>query len=187
MANQVYLFRHGETEWSKTGQHTGRTDLPLTDDGRRRAVELGARIWGHPFALVLTSPLSRAVETCRLAAPEGPVEVCEDLREWDYGESEGRTTAQIRQERPGWLLWRDGVKGGETIEQVAARADRVIARARAANGDVALFAHGHILRILTARWIELPGTAGQRFALAPATLSILGWEHEYSVVQRWNG
>ena len=184
--HEIVLVRHGETEWTKTGQHTGKTDVPLTDEGRREAEALGARLRGQRFALILTSPLSRAAETCRLAAPQGPVETSPDLVEWDYGDYEARTTHDIRQERPGWFLWRDGVPHGETVEQVGARADRVLARARALEGDVALFAHGHILRILTARWLGLPPDAGRLFALSPATLSILAWEHETPVLLRWN-
>jgi broad specificity phosphatase PhoE len=185
--NQLILIRHGETEWSRDGRHTGRTDLPLTDAGRKRAVAVGERLRGRHFALVLTSPLQRATETCRLAHPDGPVEVCRDLHEWDYGDYEGRTTDDIHGERPTWSLWADGCPGGEMPDQVAARADRVIQRALAAPGDVALFAHGHILRVLTARWLDLTAAGGRLFALSVATLSILGWEHETRVILRWNG
>jgi broad specificity phosphatase PhoE len=184
--DEIVLVRHGETEWTRTGQHTGKTDIPLTDQGRREAETLGARLRGRQFALILTSPLSRAVETCRLAALPGPVEIDPDLVEWDYGDYEGRPTQEIRQQRPGWFLWRDGVPNGETVEQVGVRADRVLARLHTVDGDVALFAHGHILRILTSRWLGLPPDAGRLFALSPATLSALAWEHETPVIQRWN-
>ena len=185
-APQVVLVRHGETEWSANGRHTGRTDIPLTDEGRRQATELGSCLKEWTFALVLASPLQRASETCRLAGLGGAMQTRDDLREWDYGEFEGRTTADIRTGRPGWTLWTDGVPGGETAEQVGARADRVIAEARAAPGDVALFAHGHILRALTARWLDLSPSRGRSFALATATIGVLGYERETSVITRWN-
>jgi broad specificity phosphatase PhoE len=182
----IWLFRHGETAWSKSGQHTGRTDLALTDEGRQRAEALGRRLAGRPFALVLSSPLIRALETCRLAGYGDQVQVTDDLREWDYGDYEGRRTADIRKERPGWLLWKDGVPNGETAEQVGARARRVIKRAAAADGDVALFAHGHILRVLGGCWIGLGPTGGQLLALGIAALCRLGYEHDYRVIQVWN-
>jgi broad specificity phosphatase PhoE len=183
---ELWLIRHGETEWSRSGAHTGRTDLPLTDAGRERAAAIGRCLDGRRFALVLTSPLQRARETCRLAGYGDDAVVEPDLREWDYGDYEGRTTADIRKERPGWSLWTDGVPNGETIEQVASRADSVMERALRAGGDVALFAHGHILRILAARWLELPPTAGRLFALSTASLSTLGFERETRVIARWN-
>ena len=183
---ELWLIRHGETEWSRSGAHTGRTDLPLTDAGRERAAAIGRCLGGRRFALVLTSPLQRARETCRLAG-YGDVAVVEpDLREWDYGDYEGRTTADIRQERSSWSLWTDGVPNGETIEQVASRAESVMERALRAGDDVALFAHGHILRVLAARWLQLPPTAGRLFALSTASLSTLGFERETRVITRWN-
>jgi broad specificity phosphatase PhoE len=184
--HQVVLVRHGQTEWSVSGQHTGRTDIPLTDVGRLKAKQLGRRVAAWEFARVLTSPMSRAMETCRLAGLGDQAEVTEDLGEWDYGDYEGRRTVDIREERPGWDLWVDGVPGGETVDEVGRRADRVIEAARAAEGDVALFAHGHVLRILGARWIEQPATAGRHLALATASLSVLGWERVTPVLERWN-
>ncbi len=182
----LWLIRHGETEWSRAGRHTGRTDLPLTTGGERAAERLRGRLAGHAFALVLASPLKRAHDTCRLAGLGDGAALDGDLREWDYGAFEGRTSADIQAEIPGWSLWKDGVRGGESAAQVGARADRVIARARAAGGDVALFAHGHLLRVLAARWLGLPPTDGRLFALDPASLCVLGHEHEAPVVQRWN-
>ena len=182
----MVLVRHGQTEWSVSGQHTGRTDIPLTDVGRLKAKQLGRRLSAWQFARVLTSPMSRAIETCRLAGLGDQAEVVEDLREWDYGEYEGRRTVDIREERPGWDLWVDGVPGGETLDEVGRRADRVVEAARATDGDVALFAHGHVLRILGARWIQLPPSAGRHLALATASLSVLGWERETPVLEHWN-
>ena len=182
----VVLVRHGETEWSRDGRHTGRTDIPLTGEGRRQAGALGSRLAGCPFALVLTSPMSRARETCELAGQGGQVRVTDDLLEWDYGDYEGRRTSEIRAERPAWTLWRDGVPGGESPAEVGRRADRVIARARAAGGAVALFAHGHVLRVLAARWVGLPPAGGAHLALDTATVSVLGWERESPVIARWN-
>ena len=186
MPVELWLFRHGETEWSKSGGHTGRTDLPLTDKGRERAAELGRHLAGRRFALVLTSPLRRARETCSLAGYGDVAEVDPNLVEWNYGDYEGRTTSEIRKERPDWYLWTSGVPNGETIEQVAARARAVIDRALRADGDVALFAHGHILRILTARWLGLEPEAGRLFALDTGSVSNLGWERETRVITRWN-
>ncbi len=183
---QLWLIRHGETEWSLSGAHTGRTDLPLTDRGKLRAAAIGQFLNGRAFALVLTSPLLRARETCRLAGYGGQAIPDDDLCEWNYGNYEGRTTADIQKDRPGWNLWRDGVVNGETVEQVAARAQRVIGRALDAGGDTALFAHGHILRILTACWLQLAPDAGRLFGLDTATVSILGWEHDTRVIQEWN-
>ena len=184
--HKIWLFRHGETEWSKSGQHTGRTDLPLNDEGRERAEALGRHLSGRPFALVLSSPLSRALDTCRLAGYGDQVQLTDDLLEWDYGAYEGRRTVDIRKDRPGWLLWKDGVPGGETAEQVGARARRVIERAGAADGDIALFSHGHILRVLGACWLGLPPVSGQLFALGTAALCRLGYEHDYRVIDAWN-
>ncbi len=180
------LVRHGETEWSAAARHTGRTDVPLTEEGRRQAERLRACLSDRQFAAVFTSPLQRAAETCRLAGYEAVAKVREDLREWDYGDYEGQTTAEIRVGRPGWSLWRDGVPNGEPIDQVALRADRVIAEVRAADGDVLLFAHGHLLRVLTARWVELPPDHGRSFMLDPATVSSLGYERENPAILRWN-
>jgi broad specificity phosphatase PhoE len=183
---RVVLVRHGETEWSVTGRHTGRTDVPLTDEGRRQAEALGVCLKGWRFALVLTSPRRRAVDTCRLAGLGDMAQVRDDLMEWDYGDYEGRTTPEIRSERPGWTLWSHGVPGGESVEQVGARADGVLAEARQAGGDVALFSHGHFLRVLAARWIDLPADRGRNLALATATVSVLGYEREAPVIVRWN-
>lgn len=186
MPAQLWLARHGETEWSASGQHTGRTDLPLTAEGEQRAREIGTFLSGKRFALVLTSPMQRARATCRLAGYSDGAEVETNLREWDYGEYEGRTTPEIRSERPDWSLWNDGVPGGETIAQVAARAQAVIDRAVASSGDVLLFAHGHILRILSSCWLGLPPEAGRLFALSTASVSTLGYERDTRVITRWN-
>lgn len=179
-------MRHGETEWSASGAHTSRTDLPLLSSGIKQAEELKTKLRGRKFALVLVSPMQRARETARLAGYANQAEITEDLKEWDYGEYEGRSTAQIRQERPGWSLWRDGVVRGESVDQVGLRVKRVIDRCSQVNGDVALFAHGHVLRILTAVWLDLPPSDGKLFALNTATISVLGYEHEYKVIRRWN-
>jgi broad specificity phosphatase PhoE len=183
---ELVLVRHGETDWSRAGRHTGRTDEPLNETGRANAAALAGRLAGRSFALVLTSPLSRAVETCRLAGLGDAAQVRDDLAEWGYGEYEGRTTPEIRAGRPGWSLWADGVVGGETIADVGARVDRVIAEAARAGGDVALFAHGHVLRVLAARWLGLEPDAGKLLALDPASVSVLGWEHEWRVIRSWN-
>jgi probable phosphoglycerate mutase len=183
---RLWLVRHGETEWARLGRHTGRTDIPLTDRGRAEAAALATRLAGRKFAEVLSSPLSRALETARLAGFADRVETDDDLLEWDYGADEGRTTPEIRRERPGWSIWRHGPKDGETAAQVAARVDRVIAHVRGGTGDALLFAHGHVLRVLAARWLDEPPTDGQLFALSTATLSILGWEREQAVIERWN-
>jgi broad specificity phosphatase PhoE len=183
---RAWLVRHGETEWAREGRHTSRTDVPLTELGRSQAVAAGRKLAGTPFVLVLASPRERARETARIAGFGDRVEVDDDLREWDYGDDEGRTTAEIRMDRPDWTIFRDGPRGGETIEQVAARADRVIARVRAADGDVLLFGHGHQLRILAARWLALDPAEGRLFALSTATVSVLGWEREQPVLLRWN-
>lgn len=183
---QLWLIRHGETEWSISGAHTSRTDLPLTADGERHAAEMGAFLNKRPFALVLTSPLLRARETCRVAGYGDQAQIEPNLTEWNYGDYEGKSTADIRKERPGWELWCEGVPNGETVAAVYARAGKVIERAAAAGGDVALFAHGHILRILTACWLNLQPADGRLFALSTATLSILGYEREQRVISRWN-
>lgn len=184
MPNEIWLMRHGETEWSKSGQHTSRTDLPLTKEGEERARKLREVVAGRRFALVLSSPMKRALDTARLAGFEP--EVTDDLEEWDYGAYEGLTTAQIQDKVPGWTIWRGTPPDGETAEQVGARADRVIARALSAGGDVALFAHGHVLRVLGARWAQLPALDGQALALATGSVSVLGWERETRVIRLWN-
>lgn len=184
---QIWLVRHGETEWSKSGRHTGRTDIPLTDLGRRQAEGLAHRLAGHSFALALTSPRSRAVETARLAGFADAV-VDPDLGEWDYGEFEGRTTPDIREEIPDWSIWTGPWRGGETVEQVGTRADRIIERCvdPRVEGGVLLFAHGHLLRVLAARWIHLPADAGRHLALDTATIGILGWERANRALETWN-
>jgi len=181
---RLFVIRHGETEWSRAGKHTGRTDVPLTASGEADAKTVGAGLAGERFALVPTSPLQRARETARLAGyPDA--QPCEELVEWDYGAYEGRTTDEIRAERPGWSLWTDGCPDGETPADVGRRADRVIALVRGAGGVVALFAHGHILRVLTARWLELDPSEGRRFLLATGGVGVLGYERDTAVVVRW--
>ncbi len=184
----VYLARHGETAWSLTGQHTGLTDLPLTEHGERNAGHLGERLRGLKFSKVFTSPLQRAARTCELAGFKAAAEIDQDLVEWNYGAYEGRRTIEIRAGRPGWQLFRDGCPGGESPEQVGARADRVISRVRAIAGDVLIFSSGHFLRVLTARWLGLESAAGRFFALDTASLSELGYEHSLSapVIRLWN-
>jgi probable phosphoglycerate mutase len=184
--HDVVLVRHGETEWTLTGQHTGRTDIPLTDRGREQGHRIGALLRDRRFALVLSSPLSRALETCRLAGLGDSAAVTDDLLEWDYGEYEGLRTVEIRETRPRWSLWADGVPGGETAAGVAERVDRVVERARGAGGSVALFAHGHVLRVLAARWLGLAPEDGRLFAMEPAAVSVLGYEREAPVIRRWN-
>lgn len=185
-AQEVVLVRHGETEWSRTGRHTGRTDIPLTERGRREAQAVGAALRDRQFALVLTSPLERAAETCRLAGFGDRAVQRDELMEWDYGAYEGRKTVDIRQECPGWTLWRDGVPDGEKAAQVGARVDRMIAELRAVDGDALIFAHGHVLRVLAARWLGLEPEAGRLLALDPATISTLGYERETPVIRLWN-
>jgi probable phosphoglycerate mutase len=182
--DHLWLIRHGETEWSLSGAHTGSSDIPLTEAGRQQASALGAYLARHSFSLVLSSPLSRALETARIAGYDPQVDP--DLCEWDYGAYEGRKTAEIRQERPRWSLWCDGVPGGESIDEVAARARRVIAKANQSDGDVALFAHGHFLRILTSCWLEIAPPEARLFALGTASISTLGYERETPVIIRWN-
>ena len=183
---ELLLFRHGETPWSTIGRHTGWSDLSLTEPGRQQARALGRRLAGRAFSLVLVSPLLRARETCRLAGYDAVAEVDPDLREWNYGSLEGQTLEEIRAARPGWNVWRDGAPGGERIDEVAARADRVIARALAAGGDVALFAHGHLLRVLATRWLGVPTAAAAQLALDTASVSLLGLEPERRLIRRWN-
>ena len=183
---EIVLVRHGETEWSRSGKHTGRTDVPLTEGGRSQARMVGAALRNRRFAAVWTSPLQRALETCRLAGFGEVALPSDELVEWDYGEYEGRTTLEIRRERPGWTLWRDGVPGGETVEEVEARVDRALADVASVGGDVLIFAHGHVLRVLAARWLGLEPADGRLFALDPATLSVLGYEREARVIRLWN-
>jgi len=183
---KILLARHGETEWSRDRRHTGRTDIPLTENGRRQAAVLRGPLANRSFARVLSSPLSRALETCRQAGLGDRAELTGDLCEWDYGDYEGITTAEIRTRRPGWNLWRDGCPGGETAADVGRRVDRVLASLDGLDGDAAVFAHGHVLRVLTARWLGLGPEAGALFKLDTATLSALGYERETRVITRWN-
>ncbi len=186
MATEIWLIRHGETAWSKSGAHTGRTDIPLTDEGRRRAKELRGALAGYRFSVVLVSPMQRARETCALAGFGDVAQIDPNLCEWNYGDYEGKSTADIRKQRPNWNLWKDGVVNGETVEQVGVRASAVIARVKPVEGAVALFAHGHILRILTACWLGLPPDAGRLFAFDTGAMSELGFERETQVITRWN-
>lgn len=183
---QLWLIRHGETEWSASGAHTSYSDISLTARGKKSAAAAGAWLAGRVFSLVLVSPLQRALETCNIAGYAATAKIDGNLSEWNYGEYEGHTTAQIRKENPGWSIWRDGSTRGETVEQVAARASNVIARCRAAKGPVALFSHAHFLRILTATWLGLPPAAGSMFALDTGSVSILGFERETRVIRMWN-
>ena len=182
----LYLVRHGATAWSASGQHTSHTDIPLTAEGERQAQTVGDLLAHVHLTTVLCSPMQRARRTCELAGLLDRAEIDDDLREWDYGDHEGVTTATIREQVPGWTVWTGSCPGGESIEQVATRADRVIARVRAGSGDAIVFAHGHILRVLTARWCELEPIEGRRFVLDPATLGVLGWERETPAILRWN-
>ena len=186
MAYSVVLARHGETEWSLTGRHTGKTDLPLTEEGRRQAMALGPRLRAWTFSLVLTSPLQRALETCRLAGYGDHAQVRPDLVEWDYGRYEGLTSTQIEKIQPNWSLWRDGGPGGEEAADVGRRADRVIAEVRGVEGDTLIFAHGHVLRVLASRWLDEPPEGGRHYALQTATLSVLTYEHADPVIRHWN-
>ena len=186
MARDIVLVRHGETEWSRDGKHTGWTDIPLTELGRTQAEELAAALRGWSFERALKSPLSRAAETARLAGYGEVAQPRDELREWDYGAYEGRTTAEIREERPGWTLWRDGVPGGETLADLAARLDRVLDELEQTQGAALVFAHGHSLRVLAACWLGLEPDAGRLLALDPATISVLGHERETQVLHRWN-
>ena len=191
MPASIILVRHGQTEWSRTGQHTGRTDIPLVAEGRDAARLLGKRLLRSPWnafpqARVRTSPLIRARETCDLVGFGDRAEDWDALMEWDYGDYEGRTSAEIRAERPGWMIWRDGVIGGETSWQVADRADQVVAWAEEADTDCVVFAHGHFLRTLAARWLRLDPMRGSVLSLAPASLSVLGWEYGVPAITLWN-
>jgi probable phosphoglycerate mutase len=183
---QIYLVRHGETEWSLSGQHTGVTDIPLTENGRNLARLLAPVLAKETFALVLMSPLERARTTCQLAGLGKRAEIDCDLMEWNYGEYEGLTPKQIHEKAPGWMIFSDGCPGGENLEQVGARVDRVIARVRAVEGHAALFAHGHIFRVFAARWLGLPAPAGCHFLLDTARLSILSYYRDIPAVKRWN-
>ena len=183
----LFAIRHGETAWSLSGQHTGTTDIPLTDNGRRLAERMQPVLAKKAFGLVLCSPMRRARETCELAGVGDKAVVEPDLMEWNYGDYEGLTPEQIDGVAPGWLLFRDGCPGGETPEQIGARVDRVIARSRAVDGDIALFAHGHVLRVLVARWIGLPAGGGQHFLLDTGTLCVLGYYRGIPAVRIWNG
>jgi broad specificity phosphatase PhoE len=183
---QIVLVRHGETEWSSSGKHTSYSDIPLTERGREQAAALGPRLLGRGFVLVLTSARQRAIDTCAYAGLAERAEVSEDLDEWNYGDYEGRTTVDIRREVPDWTIFTHGVPGGETAHQVAARADRVLARAAEAGGKAALFSHGHFLRVLGARWLGLECTEGRLLGLDVATISILGYERAQRVLRVWN-
>ncbi|MEA2277648.1 MAG: hypothetical protein QOC78_2608 [Solirubrobacteraceae bacterium] len=183
---EVWLLRHAETAWSKSGRHTGRTDVPLTEDGRAAARALKERLAGRRFALVLCSPLSRARETAQLAGLDDGIELRDDLVEWDYGDYEGLTTPEIRERRPDWYLWRDGVPGGESPADVGARCDRIVAEILGVDGDVAIVAHGHLLRVLAARWVEQEPVFGGRLHLDTGAISVLGFEREVRAILRWN-
>jgi probable phosphoglycerate mutase len=185
-ANDVWLIRHGETEWSRSGRHTGLTDLPLTDAGRRAARALMPVLARESFVLVLTSPPPRAPDTCGLAGLGDHTQVDADLVEWNYGEYEGLTTAEIHERAPGWLIFTDGAPGGERPEDVGGRADRVIARARAESGQLAIFAHGHLLRVLAARWLGWPVAAGRHLLLDTGTVNILSAYWQTPAIKRWN-
>ena len=182
----LYVVRHGATEWSKSGQHTSTTDLPLLPEGEAQALATGKLLQGMEFSLVLCSPMQRAQRTCELVGLRSNAVLDEDLLEWDYGDYEGVTTATIRETVPNWTVWNGICPGGETIDQVATRADRVIERVRAQSGPSIVFAHGHFLRVLTARWCELDPIEGRRFVLDPATLSVLGWERDTPALRQWN-
>jgi broad specificity phosphatase PhoE len=183
---EVVLVRHGETEWTGTRQHTSRTDIPLTEEGRRQARLVGGALGDRSFDLVLTSPLRRARETCELAGFEDEAQLRDDLREWDYGEYEGRTTAEIRAARPDWSLWRDGAPGGETPAEVGRRADRIVEELRGTRAGALVFGHGHQLRVLAARWLGLAPADGRLLLLSTATIGVLGYERENAVIARWN-
>lgn len=185
--HRCVLIRHGETEWSRNGRHTGHSDLPLLPEGEAQAAALAPRLAGAEFAAVLTSPLLRARATCELAGLGGDMVVEPDLCEWDYGTYDGLTTEEIRAERPGWDLFSDGTPGGESAADVGARVDRVIQRVRSEPGDVACVAHAHVLRVMGARWLGLDPEAARLFVLSPASISELGWERSQPVISSWNG
>ena len=186
MADRIFIVRHGETEWSSAGRHTGLTDVPLTAAGEKQASGLAPKLDGEPFELVLCSPLMRARQTCELAGFGARAEAFEDLVEWNYGDYDGLTTPEIRAIDPHWDLWRDGCPGGERPAAVGARADRVLTRLGDLPGTAIAFAHGHVLRVLTARWLAMDVSAGARFKLAPAGVGVLGFERETAVIDRWN-
>ncbi len=186
MADRIYIARHGATEWSVSGQHTSRTDLPLLEQGREEAEGMGRELAGHEFSLVLCSPLLRARQTCERAGLSDAAQITEDLLEWDYGEYEGLTTPQIRATAPDWNLWQQGCPGGETPDQIGARVDRVLERFAGVGGDGIAFAHGHVLRVLTARWLQMEVAAGARFKLEAGSLGVLGHERETQVLERWS-
>ena len=183
---QLVLVRHGETEWSRDGRHTGRTDVALTEKGRHEAERVRRLMERFSPRRALSSPLSRALDTCRLAGLGDRVEQRDELLEWDYGDYEGLTTDRIHETAAGWMLWRDGCPGGEQPADVGARADRLLAELAGQEGDIAVFGHGHMLRVLTARWLELAPSEGARFALGTGTLSVLGWEHDWHAIRAWN-
>lgn len=185
-AQRVVVVRHGETTWSASGQHTSRTDLPLTPAGRASAAALRDVLAARPFARVFTSPLQRARVTCELVGLGEVAEVRSELREWDYGDYEGLTTAEIRRSVPGWDLWTDGAPGGETPDQVGARVDALIREVCAVDGDVALFSHGHLSRVLAARWVELPVSTGRSLMLSTGAFGVLSWDRGTPVIERWN-
>ena len=182
----LVVVRHGETEWSQSGRHTGRTDIPLTDRGRQQAASLGRALRGRTFSRVVSSPLERALDTCRLAGYSERVEVVDDLREWDYGAYEGRTRVEIAAQIPGWTVWTHPIVDGESLTALGRRADRVIGTALPIGGDVLVFAHGHILRVLAARWIEQAPILGSRLELGTASISELGWEQDRRTIEAWN-
>ncbi len=186
MTQRLVLIRHGETDWTQTDRHTGLSDIPLNEKGKREAALLQEALSGFNFACVLCSPLKRAKETCILAGFGKKAETVHDLVEWDYGLYDGLTTAEILKQNPNWNLFKDGAIGGETLLQISSRADRVLKRCEQEKGDIALFSSGHILRVLTARYLALPASEGRLFYLAPASISILGYEHNARVIQMWN-
>jgi len=183
---QIWLVRHGETEWAAIGRHTGWRDIPLTPRGEDQARNLGKLLNGRAFSLVMVSPLQRARQTCELAGYAHSAVINPDMREWNYGDYEGLTSTEIRERLPDWNIWRNGVEGGETVNEVGVRARRVLELAMAAEGDVLLFAHGHLLRILTACWLDLPPVEARRFALWPSAVGVLGYEHDVPVIRSWN-
>jgi len=186
LPTRLVLARHGETEWSKSGQHTGRTDIPLTELGREQARRLGAALAGRTFSKVVSSPLVRALDTCRLAGFGDVVAVDPELQEWDYGVYEGRRRVDIARDEPGWTVWSRSIRDGESLAELGDRADRVIAGLLPVGGDVLVFSHGHFLRVLAARWIETPPVTASRLELATATISELGWETDRRVIEAWN-
>jgi broad specificity phosphatase PhoE len=186
MADQIFIARHGATKWSKSGQHTSHTDLMLLPEGEEQARGMRSKLDGVEFSLVLSSPLRRALETCALAGFGNVAQTTSDLVEWDYGEYEGLTTPEIRETNPSWWLWRDGCPGGESPSQIGARVDRVLERLAAVEGNALVFAHGHVLRVFTARWLEMEVAAGSRFKLEAGSLGLLGHERETQVIERWS-